>query len=139
MINIIKTSAGRRVALLCSLQDDARMLGKEANLLAVDFEPALSAACASADLSDIARQIVKVIPGLRDPFCFQAILTAEGPTVFEINARFGGGYPLAPAAGATFGKWLIEESLGLPSTANDEWQDGFLILRYDAAVFIKNQ
>jgi len=90
-----------------------------------------------ADLSTIAGQIVKAIPGLRGPFCFQAILTAEGPKVFEINARLGGGYPLAHAAGATFGKWLIEEALGLPCTANDVWHDGLLMLRYDAAVFIK--
>jgi len=90
-----------------------------------------------ADLTAIAHQIIKAIPGLRGPFCFQAILTKEGPKVFEINARFGGGYPLAHAAGATFGKWLIEEALGLPCTANDEWQDGLLMLRYDAAVFVK--
>lgn len=90
-----------------------------------------------ADLTAIAHKIVAAIPGLRGPFCFQAILTEEGPKVFEINARFGGGYPLAHAAGATFGKWLIEETLGLPCTANDEWQDGLLMLRYDAAVFVK--
>lgn len=90
-----------------------------------------------ADLNSIAHQIVAAIPGLRGPFCFQAILTDEGPKVFEINARFGGGYPLAHAAGATFGKWLIEEALGLPCTANDEWQDGLLMLRYDAAVFVR--
>lgn len=90
-----------------------------------------------ADLTAIAHKIVAAIPGLRGPFCFQAILTSEGPKVFEINARFGGGYPLAHAAGATFGKWLMEEALGLPCSANDEWQDGLLMLRYDAAVFIK--
>lgn len=90
-----------------------------------------------ADLTAIAHKIVAAIPGLRGPFCFQAILTSDGPKVFEINARFGGGYPLAHAAGATFGKWLMEEALGLPCTANDEWQDGLLMLRYDAAVFIK--
>lgn len=91
-----------------------------------------------ADLTAIAYKIVAAIPGLRGPFCFQAILTNSGPKVFEINARFGGGYPLAHAAGATFGKWLIEEALGLPCTAHDEWQDGLLMLRYDSAVFTKS-
>lgn len=90
-----------------------------------------------ADLAAIAHNVVAAVPGLRGPFCFQAILSDEGPKVFEINARFGGGYPLAHAAGATFGKWLMEEALGLPCTANDEWQDGLLMLRYDAAVFVK--
>jgi carbamoyl-phosphate synthase large subunit len=55
--------------------------------------------------------------------------------VFEINARFGGGYPLAHQAGATFSQWLLEEVAGLPATANDRWQDGVLMLRYDSAVF----
>lgn len=91
-----------------------------------------------ADLTTIAHKIVAAVPGLRGPFCFQAILTSDGPKVFEINARFGGGYPLAHAAGATFGKWLIEESLGFPCTAHDEWQDGLLMLRYDSAVFTKS-
>jgi carbamoyl-phosphate synthase large subunit len=92
-----------------------------------------------ADLAAIARLVVKAIPGLRGPFCFQAILTASGPKVFEINARFGGGYPIAHAAGATFAQWLIEEALSLPCTANDEWQDGLLMLRYDGAVFLNHQ
>jgi carbamoyl-phosphate synthase large subunit len=90
-----------------------------------------------ADLTAIAKQIVKAIPGLRGPFCFQAILTKSGPKVFEINARFGGGYPLAHAAGATFSKWLIEEAMGLPCTASDDWQSGLLMLRHDMSVFIK--
>ena len=89
------------------------------------------------ELTAIAHQIVKAIPGLRGPFCFQVILTQSGPKVFEINARFGGGYPLTHAAGATFTKWLIEEALNLPCTANDTWQDGLLMLRHDMSVFIK--
>jgi carbamoyl-phosphate synthase large subunit len=89
------------------------------------------------DLHQLAKQIVEALPGLRGPFCFQAILTKEGPVVFEINARFGGGYPLAHASGATFGKWILEEALGMPCSAHDDWQDGLLMLRYDAAVFVK--
>lgn len=91
------------------------------------------------DLTEVAHSIVRAVPGLRGPFCFQAILTANGPKVFEINARFGGGYPLAHAAGATFGKWIMEEALGLPCTANDKWEDGLLMLRYDSAVYTKTK
>ena len=88
-------------------------------------------------LSAIARGISGALPGLRGPFCFQAIMTEQGPRVFEINARFGGGYPLAHAAGATFGGWIIREALGRPSGADDNWSAGVLMLRYDSAVYLR--
>ena len=57
--------------------------------------------------------------------------------VIEINARYGGGFPLALEAGADFPRWQLEELLGLPSTAAaDGWRDGLVMLRYDAAVFV---
>ena len=87
------------------------------------------------DLTHIARTIA-TLPGARGAFCFQAIDTDRGPVVFEINARFGGGYPLAHRAGGRFTKWLLEEATGVPLTANDEWQDGLLMLRYDSEVFV---
>lgn len=88
------------------------------------------------DLAEIARKIAG-LPGARGAFCFQAILTERGPVAFEINARFGGGYPLAHRAGATFTRWLLEETAGLPCSANDEWQDRLLLLRYDSDVFVR--
>lgn len=91
------------------------------------------------DLLDIARKVVAAVPGLRGPFCFQCIVTDNGPKVFEINARFGGGYPLAHAAGATFGKWAIQEHLGIEPDFHDEWTDGLLMLRYDDAFFIPRE
>jgi len=84
----------------------------------------------------LAEQVSKLLEGARGALCFQAILRSDGKAcVFEINARFGGGYPLAHQAGATFSQWLLEEVAGLPATANNRWQDGVLMLRYDAAVF----
>jgi carbamoyl-phosphate synthase large subunit len=87
-------------------------------------------------LIEFGQMIAANLPGARGPLCFQAIVSPEGrAVVFEINARFGGGYPLAHAAGATFSRWLLEEALDLPSTAHDEWRDRLMMLRYDAAIF----
>jgi len=88
-------------------------------------------------LAAAARNLAAVLPGAYGPLCFQAIVTPAGECcVFEINARFGGGYPLAHHAGARFAQWLLEEVAGLPSTANDDWKAGVTMLRYDAAVFV---
>ena len=67
----------------------------------------------------------------------QCFLVPDGRVKFiEINPRFGGGVPLAIEAGANFPRWLIEEHLGRkPKIQPDAWQDGLVMLRYDAAVF----
>ena len=84
----------------------------------------------------IARKLVKALPGPRGVMCFQIIDDVRrGPRVFEINARFGGGYPLADRAGATFARWLLAECLGRESGAHDHWIDGVEMIRYDAAFF----
>jgi carbamoyl-phosphate synthase large subunit len=73
------------------------------------------------------------------PICAQAILNeAKEAAVIEINARFGGGYPLAHQAGARFARWLLELHLGVPCSANNDWEDNLAMLRYDAAMFVPN-
>jgi len=90
----------------------------------------------SALFSDLAAGVARALPEARGVLCFQVILDdAVGPRVFEINARFGGGYPLAHHAGAEYARWLMEEVADLPSTAHDNWRSGVLMLRYDAAFF----
>lgn len=88
-------------------------------------------------LQEFAARLAAVLPGARGVLCFQAIIATDGSgVVFEINARFGGGYPLVHRAGAPFSRWLLEEAAGLPTTAHNNWQAGVAMLRYDAAVFV---
>jgi len=56
--------------------------------------------------------------------------------VNEVNPRFGGGYPLSHEAGATMARWMIEEAADLPCSAQNDWRDGLVMLRYDDAVFV---
>lgn len=88
------------------------------------------------ELERIAWKLGAALDGARGAICFQAIVDEAGaPAVFEINARFGGGYPLAHRAGAPFAQWLLEEAMGRPLSAHNDWHDGLLMLRYDHAVF----
>lgn len=89
------------------------------------------------DLHRLAVLVHRALPGARGVLCFQVIDdAARGPQIIEINARFGGGYPLAHHAGARFADWLVEEVEGRPCSASDDWRDGVTMLRYDDAVFL---
>lgn len=87
---------------------------------------------------ELASQVSERLPGAYGSLNIQGFLSPDSDfRVTEINPRFGGGYPLAHHAGADFARWLLEELLGLASSASfDSWQDGLAMLRYDAAVFL---
>lgn len=85
----------------------------------------------------LGRQLGAALAGATGVLCFQAFLSETGMgSVFEINARFGGGYPLVHWAGAPFARWLLEQTLALETSANDEWRADALMLRFDDAVFL---
>jgi carbamoyl-phosphate synthase large subunit len=89
-------------------------------------------------LMELARAIAEALPGARGPLNIQMFEADNGGLrVIEINARFGGGYPLAQQAGAGFARWIVEEALGRPvKPAFDRWQDDLAMLRFDEAVFL---
>lgn len=86
-------------------------------------------------LEGAAQKINDAIPGLYGAWCFQAIDTGSQMGIFEINARFGGGYPIAHRAGAYFTRWLLEDALGQPNSDLAAWKAGVRMMRYDAAIF----
>jgi carbamoyl-phosphate synthase large subunit len=55
----------------------------------------------------------------------------------EVNPRFGGGAPLSIRAGADFPRWILQELAGKrPRIGFDAFQDGLVMLRYDAEVWV---
>jgi carbamoyl-phosphate synthase large subunit len=96
----------------------------------------------SPALIELAEKLCAALPGAYGALNVQVFVGDEPGrlAVIEMNARFGGGYPLSYAAGADFPQALVQEALGLPSTAPLlGWQDGLVKLRYDAAVFVIDQ
>jgi carbamoyl-phosphate synthase large subunit len=93
----------------------------------------------SAVLGELAEKVCATLPGAFGALNFQVFVSPdEGQlAVIELNARFGGGYPLSYAAGADFPLALVQVALGQPITAPLRgWRDRLVMLRYDAAVFV---
>ena len=89
------------------------------------------------DIEDIAEKIARALPDPEGVMCFQLIDDERtGPRVFEINARFGGGYPLADRAGARFAERLLHQLRSGTEWEDSQWKEGVKMLRYDAAVFL---
>lgn len=93
----------------------------------------------SATLQALAADVCAALPDPYGVITIQVFADAGSGelAIIELNARFGGGFPLAREAGADYPRWMLEDLLGLASTVDaDGWQDGLVMLRYDAAVFV---
>ncbi|MEN7538006.1 ATP-grasp domain-containing protein [Aurantiacibacter flavus] len=90
-----------------------------------------------ADIDDIAAKLAGALPDAEGVLCFQLIDDLDhGPNVFEINARFGGGYLLADRAGGRFAERLLHQLCKPSDWAESQWKEGVTMLRYDAAIFL---
>ena len=65
----------------------------------------------------------------------QCFLTKRGPLFTEINPRFGGGYPLAHAAGAAFPERIVAMLVQGPQPSLPALRVGVVMMRFDQAVF----
>ncbi len=88
-------------------------------------------------LMDLAQAVAEALPGAYGLLNVQCFMDDSGVIrIIEINARFGGGYPLAHHAGGRFTDWLLDEREGKGLSYSDYWTDDLAMLRYDEAVFI---
>lgn len=77
--------------------------------------------------------------GARGPLAVQVFANKDRSRILgiEVNARFGGGFPLSYQAGAHYPEWLIREYLlGEELSFFDGWREDLLMLRYDEAVYL---
>ena len=117
-----------------------RCLIPHRRLEVVDGEVNRAITVKDARLISIGRSIAEALPGAYGPLNIQVIYTSENErfNVIDINPRFGGGYPLAHAAGGRFTDWLIAETRGeLARFVEDDWIDGLSMVRYRESIFEK--
>jgi carbamoyl-phosphate synthase large subunit len=89
----------------------------------------------------ISHQLAAAFPDAWGPMCFQAFVDDSGKVqIIEVNARFGGGYPIAHQAGANFVRRLLETANpNLEQVASQQWEEGVAMTRWDEAVFVTAQ
>jgi carbamoyl-phosphate synthase large subunit len=76
--------------------------------------------------------------GAAGPLTVQAFLTSHGPVLTEINARFGGGFPLSLQAGADYPSWLMDMASGLPvDTRFGDYEAGLFMTRHHVERFVR--
>lgn len=90
-------------------------------------------------IMDESRRLVEVLGAGPGVVTLQLFLTRRNEIKFiEINPRFGGGVPLSIRAGADFPRWILQELIGKrPRIGFDKFEDGLVMLRYDAEVWLE--
>ncbi len=76
--------------------------------------------------------------GARGPMTIQAFLTDGEPTLSEVNPRFGGGVPLALAAGADYPEWILQMLEGRRVEPRlGQYEVGLYMTRYSTELFTR--
>jgi carbamoyl-phosphate synthase large subunit len=92
---------------------------------------------ANTAVEQVAREVMQALPGAFAVLNVQIFfdVATESLSVIEINARFGGGFPLAYAAGADFPGWMIRHVDGQQAQPALTWRPDVVMLRYDQGVY----
>ena len=83
----------------------------------------------------------KYLYGARGPLTLQIFSDPTGSefSAIEINARFGGGYPMSYLSGANYPKLILEENfLNIQPKFIDNWYPNKLYLRHDNTIGIES-
>ncbi|UTA68413.1 MULTISPECIES: ATP-grasp domain-containing protein [Emticicia] len=92
------------------------------------------------EIVEIVKEKLNFIEGAIGCITFQVFYNLEKKNLIgiEINARFGGGYPLSYLADANFPRFLISEYLlGKDIEYFDNWKENTLMLRYDHEIIVQ--
>lgn len=88
-------------------------------------------------LEELVTDLMNELPAPYGALNVQVFDGSAGPKIIEINARFGGGDPLAWAAGAHFPYAMVLDVLGRRPTGDEvRWTPDVLMLRFDQAVYV---
>jgi len=86
------------------------------------------------------QRVAEALPA-RGPITVQCMMRGETPCFTEINARLGGGAPLADAAGVDFATWLLAQAAGLDCALPPlgQYREGLYLTRSDTSLFLTQE
>jgi carbamoyl-phosphate synthase large subunit len=74
------------------------------------------------------------------PMTLQFFITDRGPVLTEVNPRFGGGFPLANAAGGRYPEWIVQMLNGAEIKPRiGEYKKGLYMTRHHAEIFTERK
>jgi carbamoyl-phosphate synthase large subunit len=86
-------------------------------------------------ITEACKKIARQLPAV-GPITVQCMMHREEPYLIEINARLGGGIPLAFAAGIDVPAILIHLAAGLPVQVPETYQTDLYMTRCDESFFV---
>lgn len=86
-------------------------------------------------IRDACHEIAAGLPAI-GPITAQCMMKDNTPHFIEINARLGGGIPLAIAAGVDVPALLLASAAGLPTQLATDYQAGLYMTRCDESFFV---
>ncbi len=137
MFEQIVTGPEYTVDVLCDFEGRARVAVVRKRLQVRGGEVVKGVVERHHDLEQLAMRLAEGF-GCEGPVTLQFRRpSATDPFVaMEINARMGGGLPLSIAAGADWPGWILDLAAGREPDFDRPLQDGLMMLRYDASVFV---
>ena len=87
------------------------------------------------ELIEIGRKLANLLKPCGE-INFDCIKTKEGVDIIEINGRFACGSPISFKAGANSPKKIYQLLMNEELQYNEDFEDGFIALRFDDAVYI---
>lgn len=91
-------------------------------------ETELAVTVRAPELVDLALEVA-THARIAGPMDVDCILTEDGPQIIEINARFGGGYPVSHLAKAGFMDALLDLAAGRRVELSTEYEEGVFMMK----------
>jgi carbamoyl-phosphate synthase large subunit len=125
--------------VICDFDGNALQVVSRQRIQVRGGEAIKSVTIQNEQIAESCRRIAESLPA-RGPITVQSIFNEHGPVFIEINARLGGGVPLAIAAGVDVPSILLSLAAGFPieDLVECEAEAGWYMTRFDESIFVKD-